>query len=147
MLSMRKPIKKEVKVTGTFFSMENKIPFLDENSLFELIKLEGLSEANLLSELYKLFESTTPNILSLIEEAYGNSNVAVIEQQAHSLKSSCSSLGMLRLYEESSYLEKNAAIVVEEQKEDVIRELRSCYYESLSALASFISSNNQGEMG
>lgn len=126
--------------------MEVKKPFLDENSLFELMKLEGMSEDNFLAELYKLFEASTPAILSKIEDGYKNSDILLIEQQAHSLKSSCSSLGMLRLYEQCSYLEKNAAVVVEEQKEDIIREVKSCYFESLSALGAFINNHQQSEI-
>ncbi len=118
--------------------MDFKKPYLDENSLLEISTLEALGEGSLLVELINTFEATTPEILSRILKAFESSDVAALQKQAHSLKSSSASLGLLRLYEMTSYIETNAGLVIEEKQEELIRDLKSAYFETLSALENFI---------
>lgn len=118
--------------------MDFKKPYLDENSLLEISTLEALGEGSLLVELINTFEATTPEILSRILKAFESSDVAALQKHVHSLKSSSASLGLLRLYEMTSYIETNAGLVIEEKQEELIRDLKSAYFETLSALENFI---------
>ncbi|HRI66732.1 MAG TPA: Hpt domain-containing protein [Polyangium sp.] len=77
--------------------MESAASTLESTPMLDSEVVESLRGLELFDELAKIFLDELPTRLNEIVEACHQSNVAMLEDTAHSLKGSCLAIGAMRL--------------------------------------------------
>jgi len=113
------------------------LPCFDVEIASTLSELSNEGGESLITELYDLYSKSSPVILLAIENAFHKKDASGIQKQAHSLKSSSGSLGLLQMQERCEFLEKNANSVVAANEVFVIDELKLCFHKSLKLLKEY----------
>ncbi len=121
---------------------ELSVNLFDPSAVEELAELAGSDDENLLVELFHLYSKTTPALIQKIEEAFASNKSDEIRKIAHSLKSSSASLGLLKLRDLCSYIEKEAAKIVLNKNSQVLFDLKPCYEISIKLLLNYIQQKN-----
>jgi HPt (histidine-containing phosphotransfer) domain-containing protein len=86
------------------------LPLLDVNVLYELTQaIDPTGEKRLLQRVLHTFDASSAKLLLQAQEALLVNDWAVIGRVAHTLKSSCASIGAMRLASFCAELEANIA--------------------------------------
>jgi signal transduction histidine kinase/CheY-like chemotaxis protein len=95
---LSKPVSAEQlrAIVNRWLKVEDRLNIygiLDEKVITQLKELNGYNRVTMLDEVVELFLLTTPNTLTLLQQAFQANNFKVVEDLAHSLRESSNTLG------------------------------------------------------
>jgi len=115
-------------------------PTLDESHLTEIKDLGG-NGSNALKELVAILDTSVPDSLRQIEEAFARGSAEETRWAAHHLKASCASVGARRMAELCAAIQARAAAGDVDSAKGLLRELRSEWRLARGAIERFMAAH------
>lgn len=97
---------------------------INKSTIEMLLTVEEKSGKRLVSVLVDLFNETTPGMIQKMLEAIDKSDLATLQLNAHSLKSSCANLGLEQMQLTARFIEDACS----EMEDDLIPTARSSIF-------------------
>ena len=120
---------------------------INSAELVKLIKYKDQDSFNLINDLEKIFLSQSPNLLDQIYQGIEFENKSLIAKSAHTLKASCSYLGMVEMCEICKSIEETVEKMGNHSNSDLyfdisilLKKLQKSHVESVFELRQFIQS-------
>lgn len=107
---------------------------LDHAALENIPGLEGGASSPLLARLISLYETEGRRQIDLMNAAVGNGSAADLQQSAHRLKSSCGTLGLLRIAALAKHMEEAGRAGRVPVDDALMQQIESEYQLALKAL-------------
>ena len=87
------------------------VTVIEETALQRLQELDPTGESHLVQNLIELFHKGTPEMLEKIRHSIHQNDLQAASKAAHALRSSCTSLGALRMAELCWRIERNSSTI------------------------------------